>query len=80
MILAHVPIFYPFISVPVPPFDQAHGTSTIRSLMWRRLDALSALYNDDQMQAATFFYKLVCCEPVIINDVRVYVIPAAVCL
>jgi len=80
MILAPVPIFYPFVSVPVPPFDQAHGTSTIRPLMWRRLIALSALYNDDQMQAATFVYILVCCEPVMINDVRVYVIPAAVCL
>jgi len=80
MILSPVPIFYPFVSVPVPPFDQAHGTSTIRPLMWRRLVALSALYNDDQMQAATFFYILVCCEPVMINDITVYVFPAAVCL
>jgi len=80
MILAPVPIFYPFVSVPVPPFDQSHDTSTIRPLMWRRLVALSALYNDDQKQAATFFYILVCCEPVMISDVRVYVIPAAVCL
>jgi len=80
MILAPVPIFYRFVSVPVPPFGLAHGTSTIRPLMWHRLVALSALYNDDQMQAATFFYILVCCEPVMINDVRLYVIPAAVCL
>ena len=47
MILAPVPIFYPFVSVPVPLFDQANGTSTIRPLMWRRLVSLSALYNDD---------------------------------
>jgi len=78
MILAPVPIFYPFVSVPVPPFDQAYGTSTIRPLMWCRLVALSALHNDDQMQAATFFYILVCCEPIMINDIRVHVIPAAV--